>query len=206
MFKLENIYYSYDKTHNCLRLIDYEIAVFDNQAIQDLNIIQYVTSTVTGSPQEQDIGADGANQQENSPLIPKWNHLRPYLKGIGRRTWFLHQLRKADGKFDSKRLIGKGLLNQKHIFERKVQNVLVCFFEGMVDEQQEQPQSGKIMKMQFGRSLYCNFEKSYHIGYMAGNERHAKGILVRRNQIFQQGFFTKNKIEPGSNFEVVDLM
>ena len=41
---------------------------------------------------------------------------------------------------------------------------------------------------------------------MAGNERHTKGILVRRNQVFQQGFFSKNKIEPGNSFEVVDML
>ena len=70
-----------------------------------------MTSTDTIRPLEPDIGSSEASQQETSPSIPRWNHLRPYLKGIGRRTWFVHQLRKEEGKFDSKKFITSGMLN-----------------------------------------------------------------------------------------------
>jgi hypothetical protein len=38
-FKFENIYQSFDKDHDCMRMMDFEIAVCDPQLISDLEII-----------------------------------------------------------------------------------------------------------------------------------------------------------------------
>ena len=42
IFKFHNIYQNYDRKHESMRMIDYQIAVYDKQTIRDLDIIQFI--------------------------------------------------------------------------------------------------------------------------------------------------------------------
>ena len=41
-FKFENVYQSYDKEHECLRFMDFNIVIADAEIIKDLEIIQFL--------------------------------------------------------------------------------------------------------------------------------------------------------------------
>lgn len=97
MFKFENVIMSYYSNHNCLRMVDYEFVAYDPTLIRDLSIVQFC---------------------QDSTFL-KWDDLRTFIKGIGKRTWFLHNLRNTDGKFDSG-VIHRKQLTSEMISERKV--------------------------------------------------------------------------------------
>ena len=42
LFRFNNNYFSYYKKHNCLRMMDFDLAAFDPQAIRDLDIINFI--------------------------------------------------------------------------------------------------------------------------------------------------------------------
>lgn len=58
----------------------------------------------------------------------------------------------------------------------------------------------------FGRSIYCNYDKSYYFGYTYSLDRHTKGILVKDNIIHQEGYFNEGLLEQENNYPIVDLM
>ena len=107
--------------------------------------------------------------------------MKRFLKGIGIRKWFLHQLSIDHRHFDSRKYIKMGFYSQNLIQDKKFQNILLCYYEGIINEDEK---NFKENQTAFGRSLYTNFEKSFYVGYMLGNEKHTKGVLVRKNQAF----------------------
>jgi hypothetical protein len=66
------------------------------------------------------------------------------------------------------------------ISQRKSQNIVVAIYEGIILENK----TSYDIKPIFGRSIYCNYEKSYYVGYSNyGQEKHGKGIYFRKNTI-----------------------
>ena len=134
----------------------------------------------------------------------KWDHIRYYLKGIGKRVWFLHNL-------DTNKKLCKREVDIQSIhyesFKQKNKNLIVSLYEGIINESIDYQEIPYQTDLLFGRSLYCNYKRSYYIGYFNGPlDRHSKGIMWRRDDFFMQGFWTENKIKNLDNqYVVVDM-
>ena len=77
------------------------------------------------------------------------------------------------GKFDKEKLV-LGIINNETINETKKQNLLISFYEGMIGHSQD------LEETHFGRFIFSNCESSYYVGYTGVNDKHGKGIVVKR--------------------------
>lgn len=94
----------------------------------------------------------------------------------------MYNIRKSEGKFNFNKMIRKGVLTSDAITERRTQNIVVAIYEGVIREELDCDASDELNTV-FGRSIYCNFEQSYFLGYTNGQERHSKGILYKNNKV-----------------------
>jgi hypothetical protein len=115
--------------------------------------------------------------------ILKLSQIRHLLFGIGRTKWFLHNyVSLQNKKFNSEKDIKRCNITYEIINNCKYQNLIVSFYEGMIIENEDYDSSRTNFK--FGRTIYCNFDESYYLGYMNGKEKHSKGIYIKNNKIF----------------------
>ena len=71
------------------------------------------------------------------------------------------------------------------INNKRIKNIIVSVYEGIINEANEFEQYPYQKDLLFGRSLYCNYKRSYYIGYYNGPlDRHSKGIMWRRDDYF----------------------
>ena len=68
-----------------------------------------------------------------SSRVMRWNHLKNYLNGVGKRVWFLHHIDKSNQPFDSSKL-KKGLYSNKLISDSAESNLIVSLYEGVISE------------------------------------------------------------------------
>ena len=232
-FRLDNIFFRFYTNHKhetkMMRMIDYDFIAYDLETIQQLNVITFMCL----QPEEKAAsmrGMYGANQLARSQTsminsdpcsiifgrssprcsmnkwtcIIKWEKIAPYIKGIGRRFWFLHLLEGMQGKLDLKALQYRRGYTNNYISEEKANNLLIAMYEGIIRETVEQGNDPDAC-MVFGRSIYCNFARTLYIGYTSGLDRHGKGLYAKNNVREQQGYWTNGKLEPLNSYPVVDF-
>lgn len=139
--------------------------------------------------------------QSKVPTILRWDHLSPYLLGVGKRTWFLHILEPQTRKMDLHILMRRGV-SSSSIGESRINNIIVAYYEGVIKDYLDPDDDDEATNLAFGRSIYCNCDKTYYLGYTLGMEKHQKGIMVYDNEIDQQGRWDHGKILPHNTFEV----
>lgn len=83
--------------------------------------------------------------------------------------------------------------------------MVVAVHEGIIKEAKDCDEKDPENTV-FGRSLYCNLDQSFFLGYTNGLERQGKGIYMKKGNIFQQGFFTAGRLDSDNSYSIVDLM
>jgi len=78
---------------------------FDEQVIKDLSIISYISN----------IDQNKIDEESHPRKLIAWNNIRPFLYGVGKRTWFLHDLKYIDKKDEVIKMIKKTTINSQQI-------------------------------------------------------------------------------------------
>lgn len=162
-FKLDNVFFRFytnqKKGSKMMRLIDYDFIAYDLDTIQQLNVIifmcmqpdekqvltrhSFVSNSLARSQTSTILNSEGViSLSRTSPrfmmnkwtCIIKWEKISPYIKGIGRRYWFLHVLEGMQGKLDLKVLQYRKGFTNTNISDDKSNNLLIAMYEGIIKE------------------------------------------------------------------------
>lgn len=200
MFKFENVFlkfYTNQRGSAMLRMVDYDLLSIHLENTKVLNIVDFlihrkekvINVNIEDSPgtmqsidkvtTEHFKNFSGVKEHKNIqhfsqsivPTILTWDDIAPYLKGIGKRTWFLHILEPQIRKLELKLLMRRGI-SSSSISEGRINNVIVSYYEGMIRDYFNSAIDDEETNLAFGRSIYCNYEKTYYFGYTLGQEKH----------------------------------
>lgn len=101
----------------------------------------------------------------------------------------MHILEPEIRKLDLKLLHKRGV-NPEKISDKKMSNVMVAYYEGIIRDYFRPEHDDEAKNTVFGRSIFCNYSSvTYYFGYTLGMERQGKGILVVENDILSQGMW-----------------
>ena len=98
-FQFHNNYYTFYRKHNCLRMMDFEIAAYDPNVAKELDIVTFIhrnqyedeENVVGTDPKRQSTSRHVRNRDDrrelnrNANKIIRWADIKSLMKGIGRR-------------------------------------------------------------------------------------------------------------------------
>lgn len=151
-------FYTNNDDTKMARMIDYELIAYDIKTIQNLNLINYMSKFMevkdlnhwrnTGpnlhhanTLQLRDYCLTNSSHQSpknyvsKQTCIIKWEQIAYYIKGIGRRIWYLNTINgESANRLDFKTLQHKGLFTYDLVQDGKVNNLVIALYEGIIRE------------------------------------------------------------------------